>query len=1021
MSDIGSSESQDPAGLRNRISDLEAREARLKRDYERLKQECGQKRSQADRLERDDAERRLLRLCHTANTLESLMQALVTFFLDLTRCEAVGVRLRRGEDFPYYETRGFPAAFVRAENSLCVPDPRGDMLRESTGSPVLECMCGNILSGRFDPSRPFFTRGGSFWTNSTSHLLATTSEADRRARTRNRCHGEGYESVALIPLRVQGVTYGLFQFNDHRQGRFSKAFIRQIEDLVSYVAIAVAKFLVDERLRTSEETYRLLIEHAREAIVVLQDGLLKMVNPAGAGLIGYPEKELKGRPFVRFVHPDDRSMVMQRHEKRLRGEDVPFTYCFRGITQDGHLRWLEQTGSLIEWEGKPAGLNILTDVTDRVQMEEVLRESEANLLRAMKIARLGPWEYDVASDRFRFNDQFYALYHTTAAREGGYWMSSDDYARKFLYPEDRGMVGRETQKALEPATGSDYSVRTEHRIICADGREKHIAVHICLEKDEQGRTVKTFGVNQDITDYRLAEQNYQTLFREMLDGFALHEIICDDGGIPVDYRFLAVNPAFERMTGLQAADIVGRTVLEVLPGTESHWIVNYGRVALTGEPAFFENSSADLKKYFEVMAYRPAVGQFACIFIDTTERRRLEEERQHLQSQLIQAQKMEAIGTLAGGIAHDFNNILGAILGYAEMAREDCPEGSVMAGDLDQIVKAGYRAKDLVKQILAFSRQSESEAVPLQPGLIVKESIKLLRSSLPATIIIQQDVDPDARLIMADPTHIHQMVMNLCTNAYHAMEEAGGMLSISLCNREISALDLSGDPDVQPGDFVHISISDTGAGIAPEIRERIFEPYFTTKEVGRGTGMGLAIVHGLVKRYGGFIVCRSTVGEGTIFEVNLPAVKEGVAADAVTVSTAPGGGEHILFVDDEEILADMARSMLERLEYTVTFCTSSLEALTTLENQPDAFDLVITDQTMPGMTGLDLSRRIRQLRPDLPIILCTGYSNQVSEETALAAGVNGFALKPVAKADLAVLIRKVLDQGNRMGQHLNGR
>ena len=393
---------------------------------------------------------------------------------------------------------------------------------------------------------------------------------------------------------------------------------------------------------------------------------------------------------------------------------------------------------------------------------------------------------------------------------------------------------------------------------------------------------------------------------------------------------------------------------------------------------------------------------------DITERKLAEREKEIMQAQLIQAQKMEAIGTLAGGIAHDFNNILGAILGYAEMAREDCPPGSVIAGDLDQVVLAGKRAKDLVKQILAFSRQAETERVPVQPAVMVKEAVRLLRSSLPTTIVIQQDIDPDCNLINADPTQIHQILMNLCTNAYHAMEETGGVLTISLKNKVFSRPE--SDPSVLPGTFVHLSVGDTGQGILPEIRERIFDPYFTTKEVGKGTGMGLAIVHGIVQRYGGFIDCRSVIGEGTVFDVNLPVMAEGSFPEDVTDPIVPAGRESILFVDDEEILAEMAQRMLTRMGYTVTVRTTSLETLATFENQPDAFDLVITDQTMPGMTGLDLARRMLQIRPDLPIILCTGYSSQVSEEKAVSYGIKGFAMKPLAKKDIAALIRKILGE-----------
>ncbi len=394
---------------------------------------------------------------------------------------------------------------------------------------------------------------------------------------------------------------------------------------------------------------------------------------------------------------------------------------------------------------------------------------------------------------------------------------------------------------------------------------------------------------------------------------------------------------------------------------------------------------------------------------DITDRKQTEEEKKALQAQLQQAQKMEAIGTLAGGIAHDFNNILSAILGYAEMARENSPVGSTVAHDADQVVKAGHRAKELVKQILAFSRQDETERIPLQPALIIKEASKMLRSSLPATIDIQLTLDQESGFIMADPTQIHQILMNLCTNAYHAMEETGGILSISLKKENPIGDDLVNEPNLQSGEFVRLSISDTGLGIAPEIRDRIFEPYFTTKEVGKGTGLGLSIIHGIVKSYGGLVSCYSQQGEGTCFHVYLPVITEAAMSEKTQADQVQFGNERILLIDDERIIAEMGKSMLERLGYHVITRTNSMEALTTFQNQPDAFDLIITDQTMPDMTGSDLARRILQIRPGMPIILQTGYSSLISEEKARSFGIKGFALKPLAKKDIALLIRKVLD------------
>ncbi len=391
-------------------------------------------------------------------------------------------------------------------------------------------------------------------------------------------------------------------------------------------------------------------------------------------------------------------------------------------------------------------------------------------------------------------------------------------------------------------------------------------------------------------------------------------------------------------------------------------------------------------------------------------RKQIEEETKALQSQLLQAQKMEAIGTLAGGIAHDFNNILGAIFGYTELSIDSIPQESIAAQHLAKVFKASERAATLVKQILAFSRQANIERIPLKPVHIAKEAIKLLRPSLPSTITINLKIDTATNSILADPTQFHQILMNLCTNAFHAMEQTGGTLEITLEDRKLSLADLSLQPEIQPGPFVLLSVCDTGPGIPSEIRNRIFDPYFTTKDAGKGTGMGLAITQGIITSYGGFVTCESEIGKGTVFEIFFPAINQKIISDeGKPVKVALPGTEHILLVDDEEMLADLGTAMLERLGYTVTMRTSSLEALALFQGKFEQFDAVITDQTMPDMTGIDLARQMLRIRPDIPIILCTGYSNLITEEQARAYGVKGFIMKPMTKGGISTLLRKVLD------------
>jgi len=376
--------------------------------------------------------------------------------------------------------------------------------------------------------------------------------------------------------------------------------------------------------------------------------------------------------------------------------------------------------------------------------------------------------------------------------------------------------------------------------------------------------------------------------------------------------------------------------------------------------------------------------------------------------QLRQAQKMEAIGTLAGGIAHDFNNILSAIIGYTEISKVKLGPESDVHKELNEVYSAGIRAKDLVSQILAFSRQGEQEFFPLILHPIAKEALKLLRSSIPATIEIKQDIHK-CGTVMADATQIHQVMMNLCTNAYHAMEAEGGELEVGLRDVELGEQDVVPYPELNPGPFIQLTVSDTGSGMPPSIVERIFEPYFTTKEKGLGTGMGLSVVHGIVTSHGGAISVESEPGAGSTFHVYLPRVERKNEKKTDQDKPLPKGNERILIVDDEKPLAELGRQMLVKLGYGVVAMTDSLESLELFREDPDRFDLVITDMTMPHLTGDKLAKELMMIRPDIPIIISTGFSKQMDEDRAKEMGIKAFAMKPLVMRDLANTVRDVLD------------
>jgi two-component system cell cycle sensor histidine kinase/response regulator CckA len=396
---------------------------------------------------------------------------------------------------------------------------------------------------------------------------------------------------------------------------------------------------------------------------------------------------------------------------------------------------------------------------------------------------------------------------------------------------------------------------------------------------------------------------------------------------------------------------------------------------------------------------------------DITKRRQAEEEHRKLEVQLEQAQRMEAIGTLAGGIAHDFNNILSAIMGYTELVREDVPEGTKAHANLQEVLNAGIRAKDLVGQIRAFSRQREHEQKPVRISGIIKEALGLLRPSLPTTIEIRQNIQTESDTVLADPSQIHQVLMNLCTNAAHAMCEKGGILELTLEEVDFDTHDVASYPGLTPGAYVRLSVSDTGHGMNRRVMKRIFDPYFTTKEKGVGTGLGLAVVDGIVKTHGGAINVYSELEKGTTFHIYLPRTEHprGVV-EAEEIKPFPTGHEHILFVDDEKLLVDIGFQMLERLGYQVTARTSSTEALEAFRAQPEKFDLVITDRTMPNMTGETLAKELTQIRPDIPVILCTGYSEMPSESKLGASAIRDVVRKPIVVREMANTIRRVLEK-----------
>ena len=398
------------------------------------------------------------------------------------------------------------------------------------------------------------------------------------------------------------------------------------------------------------------------------------------------------------------------------------------------------------------------------------------------------------------------------------------------------------------------------------------------------------------------------------------------------------------------------------------------------------------------------------IVYDITARKKAEEEKAALETQLLHAQKMESIGTLSGGIAHDFNNLLGIILGNAELAMDDMPEWHPAKFNLNEIRTASLRARDVVKQLLSFSRKTDPKQQPAKLVQIVEDALKILRSSIPTSVNIHQNIPDDTDdTILADSTQINQVMINLFTNAAHAMEDTGGVITIGIENIDLDHVSAPTYPDLSPGNYVKLTVSDTGTGIDHEVKDRIFDPYFTTKEVGKGTGIGLSVVHGIVKSHNGAILVDSQFGKGTTFSILFPVAEESVVIETEPDDEFPTGNERILILDDEESMVDIGRRRLERLGYQVEARTDPVEALDLFRADPDQFDLVITDMTMPRITGDNLVKEILKIRPDMPTILCTGFSEKIDEEKAKKIGVREYIDKPFDQGKLSRLVRKVLD------------
>jgi two-component system, cell cycle sensor histidine kinase and response regulator CckA len=795
----------------------------------------------------------------------------------------------------------------------------------------------------------------------------------------------------------------------------------------------------------NEARYREIFENTKDGVAVYkavdegEDFIFLDFNRAGEKIENVRREDVLGKRITE-VFPGAREFGMLDVLKRVNrtGNRESFPMAFY---HDNRISgWRENAIYKL-----PSGevVAIYSDQTDQRKAEEALRESEKRFRQLAENINEVFWT--VSPDWKQF------IYVSPAYEK--VWGRSTESLYKdpkswidVVFPGDREMVLDYLKKKIE---GDLSEIKfPEFRIIRPDYSLKWIQTYGFNVLNEQGEVYRIVGISKDITGRKESEKAFNAILESTIGatGQDFFDKILGELSRWLDCEIAIVGEIVNDNSVKATAMIMDGKRVEnfsynLKDGPSGKVIQNGFTVYPEGVCDLFPDDQGlsharatgymgtPLKDRFgKVIGIMVAVSRrrlnlperadqvmniLAARVSAEIEKERMEEEKKKIEGQLHQAQKMEAIGTLAGGIAHDFNNILQSIMLNTELAMLEQEAQEEVHERMEDILKAARRATDLVKQILLFSRQSEIELKPIQINLMVKEVIKMMRSSLPTTIEIRQEISPGWDMVMADPTRLQQIIMNLSTNAAHAMSENGGILTFGLQAEDVTPEKAALCQGIKPGSYVRLNVSDTGHGIDPSIIDRIFDPFFTTKQRGEGTGLGLSVALGVVKELGGSITVESEVNKGTTFSVFIPRVQRRVSPSTEDIKPLKKGREVILLVDDEKSLVDAHTEAFKKLGYQVVSRYSSIDALEAFKAQPDKFDLVVTDQTMPKMTGLQLARELIKIRSDIPVILCTGFSNFIAEEEARLIGIKKFIMKPVVLSEMAEAVRAVLDNSPR--------
>src|SRR5882672_1824657 len=784
-----------------------------------------------------------------------------------------------------------------------------------------------------------------------------------------------------------------------------------------------ARSSAEDELRVSEERFALAVIGAKDGIWDrdMRTDMVYLSPRAQQISMGRPSDGVDVRHEAEWrkwhhIHPDDvarRAAAMHEH---LKGRTPQWEGEWRVRHQDGSYHWVhargictrDASGRAVRFAGS------VTDIDARKLAEQELKRSEERYALAMAAADEGYWDWIVPTDEFYVSPRLLEMY---GLPPGTTFAGREDFISRFpLHPEDR-LTWQES--VAEHFAGKTARFEKELRTL-RGGETRWLQLTGLATRNASGEVVRWAGATKDITArkhaeqaLRLSEERYALAMQASGEGHWDWKIATDEYYTSPRHLEIAGFPPGTKFSG--RAEVVARVAFhpEDRPGYDAAVAAHFAGKTPRVDIEMRLVRPGELRWVRLIgMCLRDAAGvpvRWAGSVTDITEQKRAEEELKRMERQLRQAQRLEAVGTLAGGVAHDFNNILGAILGYGEMALRDAPPGSRLRRDVESILLAGERGRALVDRILAFSRSGVGERIAVHVEEVVREALDLISASRPANVQIEPRLKAGRAAMMGDPTQVHQVLMNIATNGIQAMSGSGGTLRVSLDALRLDEPHLATTGAVPAGDWIVLKVVDSGVGIAPEILERIFDPFFTTKDVGVGTGLGLSLVHGIVAELGGAVDVASAVGAGSTFTVYLPRGGDAVAPAEIEAPTVPRGhGQRVLVVDDEEPLVRLATRTLVELGYEPVGFTSSVAALAAFRADPDRFDAVVTDERMPGISGSALIREVRGIRRAIPILLMSGYLGKGVVSRAFNAGADEVLKKPLSPRELATNLARVL-------------